>query len=114
MKCDCVFLFGRVNRHFLSLLRERYINIKIVIGRFNFLLRTLNGFLEDKGSPPLKSLSLALRIAIHRRLEKVVHSSESACRWCDNDAILDPLESPLTQTDDDPGRVSEVVSRLTS
>jgi hypothetical protein len=30
-----------------------------------------------------------------------------------NDAILDPLESPLTQTDDDPGRVSEVVIRLT-
>jgi hypothetical protein len=31
-----------------------------------------------------------------------------------NDAILDPLESPLTQTDDDPGRVSEVVPRTTS
>src|SRR5262245_275054 len=28
------------------------------------------------------------------------------------DAILDHLESPLTQTDDNPGRVSEVVPRL--
>src|SRR6266498_2687328 len=34
--------------------------------------------------------------------------------WEKDDAILDPLESPLTQTDNDSGRVSEVVSRLTS
>ena len=31
-----------------------------------------------------------------------------------NDAILDPLESPLAQTDDNPDRVSEIVRRFYS
>lgn len=31
-----------------------------------------------------------------------------------NDAILDPLESPLAQTDDNPDRVSEIVRRSIS